>query len=190
MKKYEIKATIKDNEKNLKLYNAFFRYDPNYWNLIPLKSGDDLFLSAKDDDFILDGFTVRRFKDLVKVELVDSKYTEILKIEKVTEGLTVPFIDLSSWQTVFDSLELLGNNIIVEKESLDKDEWEFAIGRIERIYNKFVYVRHFDADGIWQDEPLKIPYTQITSVTFASRYVDVFSKYLGPLPENFYRKQP
>ncbi|HEX2938347.1 MAG TPA: hypothetical protein VHO66_05445 [Ruminiclostridium sp.] len=76
-------------------------------------------------------------------------------------------------------------NIIVEKESLDKNECEFIIGRVEKVYKKFVYVRHFDADGIWQDEPYKVPYTEITSVTFASRYVDVFSKYLNKLPDNF-----
>ena len=41
-----------------------------------------------------------------------------------------------------------------------------------------VFFKHFDADGIWQDECYEIPFSQITSVTFASRYVDIFSKYV------------
>ncbi len=73
-------------------------------------------------------------------------------------------------------------NIIVEKENLNDDESEFVIGRIERVYKEFAYVRHFDADGVWQDEPYKIPYSEITSVSFGTRYVDIFSKYLDEIP--------
>ena len=73
-------------------------------------------------------------------------------------------------------------NIIVEKESLNEDECEFVIGRIEKIYKKFVYVYHFDADGVWQDKPYRIPYAEITSVSFGTRYVEVFSKYLEEFP--------
>lgn len=70
----------------------------------------------------------------------------------------------------------------MEKESLNENECELIIGRIERVFKKFAFVYHFDADGIWQDEPFKIPYTGITSVSFGTRYVDVFSKYLDRLP--------
>ena len=87
-------------------------------------------------------------------------------------------MDLSDWYSVFLSLQKMGKNIIVEKESLDDDEWEFAIGRIEKVLKNKVLFRHFDADGIWQDEPYEILFSQITTVTFGSRYVEVFSKYV------------
>ena len=35
-----------------------------------------------------------------------------------------------------------------------------------------------DADGIWEEELYEIPYNKITSVSFDTRYVNVFSKYL------------
>ena len=38
--------------------------------------------------------------------------------------------------------------------------------------------KHFDADGIWQDELLEIPFSQITTVVFGSRYVETLSKYV------------
>jgi len=38
--------------------------------------------------------------------------------------------------------------------------------------------KYFDADGIWSEEPVKIGYNIVTSITFNSRYVDVFSKYV------------
>ena len=76
------------------------------------------------------------------------------------------------------TLAEMGFNIIVERESLIDDECEFAIGKIDKVLKTKVLFKHFDADGIWQDDCYEIPYSQITSVTFASRYVDVFSKYV------------
>lgn len=37
---------------------------------------------------------------------------------------------------------------------------------------------HFDADGIWGKSPIKIPYAEITNITFSSRYIEIFSKHL------------
>ena len=76
----------------------------------------------------------------------------------------------------------MNRNIIVENQTIVPGDSEFVIGRIEKIYKKFVYIRNFDADGIWDDSPIRVPYTEITNVTFASRYVDVFSKYLKEPP--------
>jgi hypothetical protein len=157
---------------------ALFRYNQNARHLIPLKTGDALFLSAEDRDFLLDGYTIRRYKDLKKVKAKNDLCDRILKLEGITDGIEVPGVNIGSWKTVFEDLKSIGKNIIVEKESLDEDEWELVIGRIEKIFSRFAYVRHFDADGVWQDEPYRIPYSQITSVTFSSRYVDVFSKYV------------
>jgi hypothetical protein len=39
-------------------------------------------------------------------------------------------------------------------------------------------MRGFDADGIWDEEPTEILFSNVTSVTFGSRYVEVFSKYV------------
>lgn len=79
---------------------------------------------------------------------------------------------------MFLSLSELKINIIIEKESADDDECEFAIGKIIKVLKTKVVFSHFDADGIWQDKHYEIPYSQITSITFSSRYVDVFSKYV------------
>ena len=92
--------------------------------------------------------------------------------------MTLPDLDLTDWHSVFLSLQRIGKNIIVEKESLDEDEWEFAIGHIEKVLKNKLLFKHFDADGIWQEELLEIPFSQITTVKFGSRYVETFSKYI------------
>jgi len=180
MKKTEIKEIVNNSIEQKKLCRLFFRYDKNYYYYFPLCANDKLFLGAEEDDFIIDGYSIRRFVDVTKVQIKDDKCLEILKNEGIIDSIKKPNIDISNWETVFNSLKLLNKNIIVEKESLD-DEFEFVIGRIDKVYKNFVYVYHFDADGIWQEEPYKIHYAAITSVSFDTRYVEVYSKYLDDL---------
>ena len=183
MKKSEIKAIIKHSIDQRNLCRMFFRYDKNYWYYFPLISSDKLFLGAEEDDFIIDGYSIRRYVDIVKAQTRDDKSVEILQSEGIVNSIQIPNIDISNWRTVFSSLQTINKNIIVEKESLEDDECEFVIGRIDRIFKNFVYIYHFDANGIWQSEPFRIPYTEITSVSFGTRYVETFSKYLNESPK-------
>lgn len=185
MTKTKIKEVVANCLIQKKLCRVFLRYDINYRYYFPLIYSDKLFLGAEEDDFILDGYAIRRFKDVTKAQIKDDMCEKILNLEGIVDSISVPEIDLTSWETVFKSLKKIDKNIIVEKESLDDDECKFVIGRIEKVYKKFAYIRHFDADGIWQDEPYKIPYSETTTIVFASRYVEIFSKYLSNLPDNF-----
>ena len=178
-----MKEVLQESAAQRQVCNVYFWYDRNYWNLIPLTIGDELFLSAEEDDFIIDGYTIRRFRDLDDVVAKDDKCTEILHKEGVLEAIPVPPVSLPSWEQAFKDLHELGGNVIVEVVRPDSDEFDFVIGRIEIILKQSVFVRHFDADGVWQDRPVKIYYSDIASVTFASRYVRIFSKYLDEPPK-------
>jgi len=178
MKKWEIKEIVNKCLKEKRLCRAYFNYHREYWYLVPLMVNDKLFLSAEEDDFIIDGYSIRRFRDMKKAEIKNDLCCDILLKENIITSIITPNIDISNWETIFRSLNALDVNIIVEKESLD-EKCQFVIGRIEKIFKHFSYVRHFDADGIWQDEPYKIPYNEITSITFNSRYAEFFSKYVN-----------
>ena len=178
MKKSEIKALLTSAIEPKNLCRVFFKYDVNYQYYFPLITSDKLFLGANEDDFILDGFSIRRFCDVKKAEIKNDKCLEIIKAEGILEKMQTPQIDITDWYSAFLSLSKLHFNIIIERESLVDDECEFAIGKIEKVLKSKVIFKHFDADGIWQDEFYEIPFSQITSVTFSSRYVDVFSKYV------------
>lgn len=118
----------------------------------------------------------------MKVKIKNDMCDKILKNEGLTSNIIIPSIDISSWKSVFESLIGLNRNIIVERRALDYADTEFVIGRIDSIYKNFAYVWHFDADGIWEDSPIRVPYTQITNIKFGSRYVDTFSKYIDEPP--------
>jgi len=182
MKRTEIKKRIQSAEQNTNICVLYFNYAPYCFNLIPLLSKDKLFLCALEDDFILDGYTIRRFKDVIKAKVQKDLCDIILEKEGIVQNLITPDIDISEWKSVFQSLEFIGRNIIVEKETFDGKDDQFIIGRIEKIGKHFVSVWNFDADGIWNNSPTHVPYSEITSVTFDSRYVTVFSKYICDPP--------
>ena len=75
---------------------------------------------------------------------------------------------------MFTSLQELGKHIIVERE-YEPDF--FRLGIIEAVAEDHVLLQHYDADGIWQ-EPARIDYREITSVTFEDRYANTFAKYV------------
>jgi len=178
MRKCDIKELIKRAINPRKICRVFMKYDVNYRYCFPVLVSDKLFLGANEDDFLLDGFTIRRFRDVVKAEIKDDKCLEIFIAEGVVDNINVPDINLSDWYNVFVSLQAMNKNIIVEKESIDDEEWIFAIGRISRVTKTKVYMKHFDANGIWEKELWEIPFTEITSVSFGTRYVETFSKYV------------
>lgn len=185
MLKTKIRDVVAECLASKRLCRFYLRYDRNYHYYFPLIQSEKLFLGVEEDDFQLDGFSIRRIKDITKAEMKNDFCEQILEQEGIIDQLVVPDIDLDSWETIFHSLLKRNRNVIVEKENLEEDETQLVIGRIEKIFKKHAYVRHFDADGIWQNEPYKIPYSEIASITFGSRYVEIFSKYLGELPADF-----
>ncbi len=182
MTKAEMKEMVKNCIEQRNLLRVFFLYDENFWCYFPLVSNDKLFLGAEEDDFIIDGYSIRRFVDVSKVQVNGNMCIKILKAEGIIDSIKTPNVDITNWETVFTSLQKMNINVIVENESLNEDECEFTIGKIDRVFKKCVYIYHFDAEGIWDDEPYRIPYTEITSVSFGTRYVETFSKYLSESP--------
>lgn len=182
MTKLEMRALLREAIDPPKICLVYFGYDANYFNLFPLRVSQRLFLAAQEDDFILDGWTIRRARDVRLVKIKDDRCLEIARAEGLLTGLACPNIDLEDWPSALSSLRELGRNVIIRHESLLEEEYEFYIGRILRVHRRKVLFRHFDADGIWDEKVSEIPFSRITSITFGSRYVEVFSKYLPAMP--------
>ncbi len=178
MKKSDIKLLINKSIQQRQLCRVKFDYDENAWFVFPLITNDKLFLCANEDDFILNGFSIRRFKDIEKAEYQVGKIYSMIKAERIDTKIIVPTIDMTDWQTIFTSLKEQNRNIIVENEKAGENEYSFLIGRIIKSTKTKVVMQHFDADGIWEEELYEVPYSKITSVSFDTRYINVFSKYL------------
>lgn len=177
----EIRAALENAMEPRQMVKVTFHYSDIDRYFFPLAVGRDLFLCAEEDDFLLDGFTIRRIRDVEALEPRDGLYTEIMAGEGWLNRLAVPDVEITDWKSVFNSLQKLGRNIIVEEEHLEGDS-QFVIGWIQAVEPDHVLLLPFDADGIWEQEPWEIPYRDITSVSFDTRYINVFSKYLPPRP--------
>ncbi|WP_100065292.1 hypothetical protein [Miniphocaeibacter massiliensis] len=160
--------------KNKDLVRVFFKYEENYYYLIPLKYSKKFLLGIEEDDFLLDGYTIRKIKDIRTVSLRNDMCNYILRKELDLDNINTPNVDLSNWKTIFESIEKYKQNIIIEDEYNE----EFWIGKILEVKENSLIFKSFDADGIWDEKNEEIKYGNITSITMNSRYGNIFSKYI------------
>ena len=79
MKKLDIIELINKAMISKEMCRILFKYNYHYSYHFPLKTSEKLFLSANEDDFIIDGFSVRRFCDIKNIEIKNDKCIEIIK---------------------------------------------------------------------------------------------------------------
>ena len=178
MKRQEKLDLIQSAIETPQLCRCYFTYDDNYYYYYPNAVNEKFLLGQEENDFLLDGYCIRKISQLKKVEIKNDKCNEINKQIGLTEQIKTPPVDISDWKTVFDSLMALQRFIIIENEI----SGEFAIGIIEKTFKNKLYFKRFDADGIWDDVGLEIPYSQITTVKWATRYAEVWQNYLQQNP--------
>ncbi len=140
---------------------------------ISMISTTNLYSGRKKTTLNLTGIQSVKLTNCKKAEIKNDICEEINRLNGVAGQIKAPGIDISSWQSIFNSLRECGEWAIVENEN----EEIFHIGIILKAGKNKLTMREFDADGKWQEET-KIPYKEITSVSFKTRYIDNWRKYL------------
>ena len=174
MKKQEKINLIQRAIQETVICRCYFVYDQNYFYYYPNAVNEKFFLGQEEDDFLLDGYCIRKISQLKKVEVKDDKCQEINELFGITDQVADPGIDISSWQSIFESLSKLDTYIQIE----DAFGELFAIGIIQKVLKDKLYFKHFDADGIWDEADLEIRYSQITSVSWGTRYAQYWKRYM------------
>ena len=177
MKKEKKLAILMNSKNTYDLCRCYFKYDINYFYFYIFDFNNKFFLGLEEDDFITDGFQIRKISDMKKIELKDDKCIEFNRQNKLLDGINVPNININSWKDIFKSLKELNRIIIVEDENINPKECEYAIGKVIKVKDSEVHLKVFDADGNWLDGYLVIPFRFISSVTFNSRYSVQWEKY-------------
>lgn len=176
MKKSDKLSCLHNATRTYDLCRCYFSYDENYWYFYILGHSDRLMFGVEEDDFILNGFQIRKISDLKKIEIKDDMCVKINEKNGLLREVKLPDVDLSSWQTAFASLKLPGRFVIVQGEKAESGDAFFYIGTIKKPKKASVVFAPFDADGKWLDD-VEIPYSKITSVTFGDRYSNTWQKY-------------
>lgn len=168
-------SVIRECMNNQFLCRCYFKYDENYRYYYINDVNDEFVLGQEENDFLLDGYTINKLSHLSKAEIKDDACNEINRLNGIISRIKNPEIDISSWQGIFQSLKNLDKWIIVSNE-YDNNGF-FYIGTIIKAGKNKLTIKPFDADGIWLEE-MKIPYEDITSVSFDTRYINNWRMYL------------
>lgn len=105
MKKAKIIRKLSKACGSYRLCRCFFEYEIPYRYFYILDCSEKLFLGVEEDDFQLDGFHIRRISDIRKTQFKDDLCTKINRKNRLLKDVDTPYIDLSSWKSVFKSLE-------------------------------------------------------------------------------------
>ena len=158
---------------SVELCRCCFSYDDNCFYYYPNAVNDKFILGQEEDDFLIDGYGIRKISHLKRVDIKEDKCNEINKLLGITAQLQNPNIDISSWQSIFNDLKALDEIVIIEDEINEK----FIIGTVKKVFRNKLYFLDFDADGVWSDCEIEIPYSSITSVQWNTRYTTAWKTY-------------
>ena len=104
--KKELKLTALASSKGTyNLCRCHFKYDINYFYFYIFDVSNKFLLGLEEDDFITDGFQIRKISDLTKIELRDDACVEINKQNRLLDGVKTPNVNINSWYDVFKSLK-------------------------------------------------------------------------------------
>lgn len=173
LRKYQTKRDF------LKINRTVKEGEANIFGII-LEFSDDFLQLAENDEFKFNGEIIIRMDhfDSIRCNKFDKTYKRILKKENQLSKRNPKRtkIDLSNWKTIFTDLKEADIHVIIECEDLKKPTFE--IGPIEKINNKSVQLRNYDATGRLDKKPTRIKFKNITFVKFNEEYSTTFRKYL------------
>ena len=168
-----------DKKDFVKVIRTFKDREENVGGFILFLTKEFLILQI-DNEFTFDGYAIipkHRF-DSIRCNKFDKTSKKIYKGEGLLDSLYGfnQTICLTTWQKIFIDLKKLDYHVVVECE--DKEEPEFIIGPIKRIYKDKVNIQFYDPAGNLDNKSTSVKYKEITILKFGDRYSTTFKKYL------------
>ena len=174
MKKQEKIDVIQQGIREKEICRCYFSYESAYFYCYPNAVNDRFILGQEEDDFLLDGYFIRKISHLKKVEIRMDHCNAINQMIGVTDQVMHPGVDITDWRSIFEGLSKLDTFVIIE----DQIGMRFAIGVIKKVLKNKLYFKKFNAKGVWDEDEWEIPYSQITGVEWGTRYDVQWKNYL------------
>ena len=181
LNKNEILSILKDAEGSYEMLRFYFCYDQEFLEFKKFyvaSYSEEFIFGIKEDDFILNGFQIRKLSDLKSVEVIDDLCVKINKKQGILDRIQIPIVDLTSWKSICESLLKWKGFVCIENEITNDGEDFLFIGELKSVESDYLVLQPIDADGFWEDEIL-IYYEGITCFTFGDRYTSVWSDYIN-----------
>ncbi|MCA1966775.1 MAG: hypothetical protein LDL23_09005 [Flavobacterium sp.] len=143
-----------------------------------IDSSNDFILFKEVDDFFVRGFLVFPINQVSKIRRnkKDVFFDKICRLEGIKDSIKKPDIELKNWESIFNSIQRLGFNVVIINEISDEDTFE--IGPILKVTKNKVNIKYFDATGKFEEGLTEIKFSNITHIDFDDIYTNTISKYL------------
>ncbi len=152
----------------------------------PLKVSERWVLLHSKWDFHLDGYTLLRLEDITKIrpDARTSDSQRLLKKERVPEKVGISFdLDISTMQSILRGLRAAGENVTLHFDYPDEEIKCCYLGSPIRIWTKTASFLTIGTDAVWDPEPARVIYEEVSKLEFGDEYLNVYSKYAGKIPE-------
>jgi len=139
---------------------------------------NDLVLIHYVFDFIFDGQMILRRSDLseIKSDKTDLLQTQLLKDDGIYSSFEFELnMDLTSWQTVFSTLNSQCRFVTLEDEN--SNDPSFYLGEVKNVGSKSVSILEFSGAANWRDENSAINYEDISCLQLNTNYAITYERY-------------
>lgn len=167
--------------RSVKLHRPF-PSDPRLNGYI-VAASDELVVVHAFHDFMPDGYSVVRARDIDRIESGPHErfWDTMLEGEGLLGGLeTMPPIELGSMAEAVRSTMEQSAYLVVQCEDREEKIQDFYLGYVEAMGVGEILFRHFDAAGRWHEAPGCIDIDEITRLQLDTPYIRRFSKYVKP----------
>ena len=145
---------------------------------IPLGVSEELLLVRDVVDFHLDGFRVlpRASVEGLRHGPLERFRHAVLRAEGALDDLESPQeVALESWQSAARVLK--ARPLVAVERELDREQ-PFLVGRIRRAHRKSLSLLPYDPFARPAGEEVRIPYEEMTALSFGGEYVETLARYL------------
>lgn len=126
----------------------------------------------------IEGYAVVRRRDIIKVRhgAHERFHHHMYLSAGITQEVVRPKkVVLGSWQSFFAWLTEHYQFVTVEGEDEVIDG--FVQGRIRKVKERLITMRHLEDSGQYEDMVVDVPYDEITRVSFGNLYLDLLYMY-------------
>ncbi len=175
MKKEAISALLAEAIEQRKLIDLL-RKKIDQFKLygIPIAQREDLLLIANEYDFCFDGYKVIRKSDINQLHtgIGDGFFDWVFRQEQILPAPIETPLSLDNFQALL--ADLMKNKIPVIVEGKGN---RFLLGAIHRLGKSKLHIAAVGVNGYIDSELTRTPYEEITTVTFGTRYLQLFMRY-------------
>ena len=178
LKKLKIREVLSKSIKHKQHLSFFRKFTRSRVHGFVLDFNDNFVLIQQIDDFKLDGFAILPLRTIKKVRYseLEKNFEYIMEEELLLNDFGINYsIDLTNWQTIFNSIEHNEKFAIIECEQA----WinRFLLGKLTKAKKKKIEILYLEAKGIFEEYVTEQKYKEITIVRFDEIYINLFQKY-------------